>query len=480
MDDDVIDLLKAHEYFRGISGAILGEIASFAKVTNYDAAAVIHQLNDPLTSICFILRGRLKAVRVDSRGDEHLFQIFERGEQYGIMLGGLGESIPVRIFAGALDDPEPGSRKVDGVDAPAPRPAPAVVTDLRPQLAEAVFEPTSARAPKLLAMLHESPATRNLAQEIIGRLQGLGKRSPFSATRSPGGRYPMWGSVRCWTATDSSRWQRFADRLLSGPRPNASSSMSAAQNLDWAVLLRPADCALVFIRPREISSAIERLRALDLASQGWRDKIAIVWLLEEGSSVAPVVPELHDFASREFKICASPLPHPWGKVHSTSMERLVHYLRGVRIGIALGGGAARGMAHLGVLNALDQHGIVVDVIAGTSAGAMTGVLYAAGLDCAYLTSQFAADLKPRGSSVSFPTAVTGTSCTNTAAASSIRWCENTCTTGSWSNWRYRVSPLRPIWWLGTRSSGTGGRRARGSKASTCLCFRPPSAETDRH
>ena len=61
-----------------------------------------------------------------------------------------------------------------------------------------------------------------------------------------------------------------------------------------------------------------------------------------------------------------------------------------------------------MFNALDQHGIVVDVIAGTSAGAMTGVLYAAGLDCAYLTSQFAADLKPRGSSVSFPTAVTGT------------------------------------------------------------------------
>jgi hypothetical protein len=103
--------------------------------------------------------------------------------------------------------------------------------------------------------------------------------------------------------------------------------ITAAQNLDWAVLLRPADCALVFIRPREISSAIERLRALNLASQGWRDKIAIVWVLEEGSSVAPVVPELRDFASREFKICESPLPHPWGKVHSASMERLVHYLR---------------------------------------------------------------------------------------------------------------------------------------------------------
>ena len=99
MYEDVIDLLKAHDYFRGISGAVLGEIASLAKVTNYEPAAVIHQLNDPLTSICFILRGRLKAVRVDSRGDEHLFQIFERGDQYGMMFGGLGESIPVRIFA---------------------------------------------------------------------------------------------------------------------------------------------------------------------------------------------------------------------------------------------------------------------------------------------------------------------------------------------------------------------------------------------
>jgi len=150
----------------------------------------------------------------------------------------------------------------------------------------------------------------------------------------------------------------------------------------------------VFIRPREIGPAIERLRALDLASRGWRDKIAIVWLLEEDSGVAPVVSELRDFASREFKICESPLPHPWGKVHSGNTERLVHYLRGVKVGVALGGGGARGMAHLGVLNALDQHGIVVDVIAGTSVGAMTGVMYAAGLDCHYLTDRFAADLTP--------------------------------------------------------------------------------------
>ena len=66
----------------------------------------------------------------------------------------------------------------------------------------------------------------------------------------------------------------------------------------------------------------------------------------------------------------------------------------MRIGVALGGGAARGMSHLGVLKALEQSGIVVDMIAGTSAGAMTGIVYASGLDRDYSATQFAADLRP--------------------------------------------------------------------------------------
>ena len=48
------------------------------------------------------------------------------------------------------------------------------------------------------------------------------------------------------------------------------------------------------------------------------------------------------------------------------------------IGLALGSGAARGLSHFGVLQALDEAGIVADVVAGTSAGAMVGAAYAAG------------------------------------------------------------------------------------------------------
>jgi len=53
-----------------------------------------------------------------------------------------------------------------------------------------------------------------------------------------------------------------------------------------------------------------------------------------------------------------------------------------KIGLALGGGAARGLAHVGVLEVLEREGIPVDMIAGTSAGAAVGALYAQGKSAA--------------------------------------------------------------------------------------------------
>lgn len=49
-----------------------------------------------------------------------------------------------------------------------------------------------------------------------------------------------------------------------------------------------------------------------------------------------------------------------------------------KVGLALGGGAARGMAHIGVLEILEKSNIPIDMIAGTSAGAAVGAIYAQG------------------------------------------------------------------------------------------------------
>ncbi|GCB03016.1 exotoxin [Ralstonia sp. SET104] len=51
----------------------------------------------------------------------------------------------------------------------------------------------------------------------------------------------------------------------------------------------------------------------------------------------------------------------------------------VRIGLALGGGAARGFAHIGVIKMLEAQGIQIDFITGTSAGSVVAAIYASGM-----------------------------------------------------------------------------------------------------
>ena len=52
----------------------------------------------------------------------------------------------------------------------------------------------------------------------------------------------------------------------------------------------------------------------------------------------------------------------------------------IRIGIALGGGAAKGFAHIGVIKMLEANGFAPAVVAGTSAGSVVGALYAGGMN----------------------------------------------------------------------------------------------------
>ena len=61
------------------------------------------------------------------------------------------------------------------------------------------------------------------------------------------------------------------------------------------------------------------------------------------------------------------------------IHRLARKLLGSAVGVALGGGAAFGIAHLGVLKVLEDNGIPIDLLAGCSQGSIIGVGYAAGI-----------------------------------------------------------------------------------------------------
>ena len=61
-----------------------------------------------------------------------------------------------------------------------------------------------------------------------------------------------------------------------------------------------------------------------------------------------------------------------------------------KIGLALGGGAARAFSHIGVLDGLTKHGIPIDIITGTSMGAIIGAMYATKPDVVAIKARFAA------------------------------------------------------------------------------------------
>jgi predicted acylesterase/phospholipase RssA/CRP-like cAMP-binding protein len=398
MTADIIPLLKVHDYFVGLPEELLVEIARDASVVQYPAGTLVHEANAPLPMVGFVLRGRLKAVRVDARGTESLFRMIERGEQYGMMVGALAEPVPVRLVA--LE-----STTVLAIDYERAMELTLQHPALRRlwlktyagNLRKHFFGAVSKSAPMMLGLVHESPATRRISVQLTERLRDIGEQLAvfsdsdewrampgvrFRSLRTESGEILPLEEIRRQAAT----WQD-ATRIVF----DLHSSLGP-ENL--ARLFELVDRTICFVPSSAAASAVERLLALGVRERGWRDKVSIAWLLEGETRAAPDVANLREVAARDFKIVETPLASTSGLALRGGLERLVHDLRGVRIGVALGGGAARGMSHLGVLKVLEQNGIVVDMLAGTSAGALTGVVYASGLDCDYSSDRFARDLRP--------------------------------------------------------------------------------------
>lgn len=92
-----------------------------------------------------------------------------------------------------------------------------------------------------------------------------------------------------------------------------------------------------------------------------------------GQGTAPSQPSPSPFPGPGPSAPSVPSPSP-----SQTEKRMVH------IGLALGGGAARGFAHVGVIQALEEAGIRPELVTGTSAGSLVAALYASGKNSAQL------------------------------------------------------------------------------------------------
>jgi lysophospholipid hydrolase len=81
-----------------------------------------------------------------------------------------------------------------------------------------------------------------------------------------------------------------------------------------------------------------------------------------------------------FKLKNTSSNESFDKTKVDDFSRLARFLTGTSVGLVLGGGGARGCAHVGVMKALHEAKIPIDMIGGTSIGSFMGALYAELLD----------------------------------------------------------------------------------------------------
>jgi NTE family protein len=384
--------LRRLEWTNGLSGETLTAIMNTTEWVEFHTGEVVVDLESEITHVYFLITGRVQATLHDPLGKEIQKDTFVPG--FAIALLALGSPDRSLLHVEALE-PSTAIRltpsdvfRLAAKHADFQRALFRLAVDAFRRYAMA---DRSRPKPSVVGIIHHTEASRPLAGRLARRLRDLDE-SPCIAGDDeqwkPDGDIPFRllvgeGNVR----QDFLKGWASNRRLLVDVRADHSPEAMAR-------LLSYVDMLLWCVRPQDASAAVLLLRGLEKNVPRWRDKIRIVWVLDSNAPIAPYVPELYELAERDFKLTLEAPGANQNSLLQHGFERIVHHLRGIQIGLALGGGAARGMAHLGVLKALEQHGIYIDMLSGTSAGAMTGVLYAAGFDPEYIAHHFKTDLQP--------------------------------------------------------------------------------------
>ena len=367
-------------------------ITNAAEWVAFDAGETVIEVESEIAHVSFLITGRMQATLYDSLGKEIQQDTFARGDVIGLFSLGLSDRSHLQVQA---TEPSTAIR----LTLPNLLQLTAKHTDFQLamfRLSANVFKrhvmvERSLPRPSVVGVVHHTTASRPLVGRLAHRLRELGE-SPCIL-----GDDERWKTdedipfklliVEVEERQDLIKEWASHRRLLFDIRADHSEEVMKR-------FLSYVDIVLWCVQPQDAPAAVQLLQSLEKSVPGWRDKIRIVWLLDNNTPIAPYIPELYELSERDFKLSFDAPGANQGSLLQHGLERIVHHLRGVQIGLALGGGAARGMAHLGVLKALEQHGIYVDMLAGTSAGAMTGAIYAAGLDPEYATQVFKADLQP--------------------------------------------------------------------------------------
>ncbi len=389
-------LLATHPSARGLSQEAIAEISDAAELREYEPGDVLHAPGDVVETICLVVHGRLRQTLFDMQGHVIAERMQKSGGQFGAISAATGEAVRLECVA---EDPTVVLAIDYEVAHSLSNKFPLFRSNVSRMIAEGIqqtlFKDTRPKRPRLVTMIHQDESTRHVTERLYRRLGELNDTfacmSDYEQNETlQGVPYLFVKESSKLISQASARTQ--AVKWLEEGRQVFGDFLATLDRQRIADVVETTDLVLWLITPDNWRTAVQRLQELGVRAGGLGDRVVFVWCLDEYN--VPDAPELNSISQRTIKLSFRKPSLQEGNVLNHGFERLVHCVRGVQIGLALGGGGARGMAHLGVLKALEQHGIVVDQLVGTSAGAMTGTVYGASMELDYSIDSFTNDLTP--------------------------------------------------------------------------------------
>jgi NTE family protein len=352
------------------------ELAGQLEPVHVTAGEVLFREGDPGTGLFLVVSGRLR-LSVATEGAERVLYDLGRGAIIGEMAA-LADR-PRAATVQAVRDSELLLLRVSSFTSLLER-SPALVTGMIRLLVDRVVEvdrlltvdrpqaPPLVRAiavacagqdaraaamvaKRLAAQLARSGSVFLLDADVVERQLGLG-----AAQRGPGD--PGRGELTGWLHAV----ERDHDHVI---------YRADAEDTAWSRLCLSQSDVVLLVASAGDDPSLGAVEARALAAGSLRCELALLHQVGPAGALAtarwlegrPVADHHHLRADRPGDV-----------------SRLARMITGTGCGLVLGGGGARGIAHLGVIRALEEAGVPIDVVGGTSMGAIMAGLTALGMD----------------------------------------------------------------------------------------------------
>jgi NTE family protein len=365
----VAELLRRVPSFAGLQSELVAELASQGVRHELRSGQRLYSEGDPSTNVHLVVSGRLRVVR-----GERVIGYIGRGQPAGEMgvITGARRSSHMEAARDSVTVSWPAATFLGFL-----KEHPDALLDLSRLMIARLREADRVRmqsATELHGTFAVIPASEEvpisvLAEALVSRLGGWPEARLITAAHvdaalgAGAAQAPMSGGEA------SARLQEWLGDLEARHRYVVYASDSDRDN--WALrCLHSADRVLALAEANQAPSSVPVVD--ELHEGGLLAPVELVLLRPEGDA-SP-----HTLAWREaVGARAHYFVHPWD---GRELESLSRQVTGRGVGLVLGGGGARGFAHIGLVRALSELGIAIDVVGGTSMGAFLAALIATGLD----------------------------------------------------------------------------------------------------